>query len=221
MAFFRCIGGGSGSGSDVTFTPGVIFDETGISSTGWTATDGATAMEISGGTYNPTAGQYVQTDASHQTELKFAIPGSYYMFGVRFEVDPTFTPKNTGAWYDASCIIGQELGGEQKDFGIIINKDGYISLGWANSSITPTAISALDGQIHECFVVAEETKIKLFVDGVMAVSETKIMQQNEMTKLGVFYNASSYYNSHVYGKIYAVGYWTENMPQINYILPSL
>jgi hypothetical protein len=210
---------GGGGGAVATFTPELIFEESGIGSNSWTATDGQTTMTAYG-TYTATAGEKVTVNASNNLRLSFPIAGSYYAFGIKFKVDPNFSPINTTNWFQASCILGQELGGEQKDFGIVIDKDGYISLGWGNSTITPSDVSALDGNVHFCIVAAETGKIHLFIDGVEKVVVNKGMINNEMDILGVFWNKSGD-STRVNGEIYAVGYWLEHEPTITYILQTL
>jgi hypothetical protein len=177
---------------------------------------------VDGGTYTATAGEKITVNATNQLRMSFPIDSSYYMFGIRCKVDPSFSPKNTDQWYAASCILGQELGGEQKDYGIIIDKNGYFALGWANSTITSTSVSALDGNEHELFVVAEEEigRIRLFIDGVEEVVVTKMMNGGHMNNIGVFWNKAGE-DTRVNGEIYAVGYWTEINPTITYVLPTL
>lgn len=211
--------GGGGGGAVATFTPELIFEESGIGSNSWTATDGQTTMTAYG-TYTATAGEKVTVNASNNLRMSFPIQGSYYMFGIRFKVDPLFSPLQTDNWYSASCILGQELGGEQKDYGIVIDKNGYIALGWGNSTITSSSVSALDGNEHECLVVAEDGKIHLFIDGVEEIVVRKGMNGSEMSWMGVFYNRAAD-NTRVNGEIYAVGYWEEHEPTIIYSLPTL
>lgn len=209
-----------GGGASVTFTPVKVFDETGIGASSWTDTDGLTTMTVDGGTYTATAGEKIVVNATNQLRMSFPIDSSYYMFGIRCKVDSSFSPIQSNNWYDCSCILGQELGGEQKDYAIVIDRNGYFALGWANSTITSTTISALDGNEHELFVVAESAKIRLFIDGNEEVVVDKIMNGGNMTNIGVFWNRSGG-NTRVNGEIYAVGYWIEVEPTITYVLPTL
>lgn len=208
-------GGGGGSGSFV-FSPIKQFKQSDIGAISWAASDGQSNMNVDGGTYTATAGEYVEVNATNQLRMSFPVNGSYYLFGIRVQVDPDFTPINTNNWYDASCLIGQELSGEQRDFAIIIDKNGYFALGWANSTITSSTVSALDGATHDLFVYATGANIYLFIDGIMAVSVSKTMNSGQMSQLGVMWNRSGF-NTRVNGKVYAVGYWDA---VTSYDLPS-
>lgn len=215
-----------------TFTPVLIFDKSGIGASSWVATDGQTTMTINQGNYSNGAvvGEYVNTDETLTNNLcmSFPIPGSSYAFGIKVQIDPEFTPMNTNNWYDASCVLGQELGGEQRDFGIVIDKNGYFALGWENSTIVSTSIYALDGQVHTLFIIGEVTEklygIHLFIDGIEQASGLKANNNywSNMNTLGVMWNkASAHSHIRVNGKVYAVGCWSENTPQVEYQLPTL
>lgn len=212
--------GGGGGGSAITFSPITVFQSSGISSSGWTATDGTTNITVNAGTFSASAGEYVEVTGSNTLRMSFSIPGSYYAFGIKCRVDPSFTPANTNNWYQASTLLSQELANEQKDFGAIIDKNGYFALGWANSTITSSSVSALDGNDHEVFVMAFDASIKLLVDGVEVVSVTKTMNGGEMSNLGVMWNKDNP-NTRVNGRVYSVGCWSYTIPAAVYDLPTL
>ena len=200
----------SGGGSSVTFTPVKEYLPSGIGANGWTATDGTSTLNIDGGTYSASAGNYVEVDASNQLRMSMPISGSFYAFAIKCEIDPTFSPVNTNNWYAASCILGQELGGEQCDFAVIIDKNGYFALGYATASILSTSVSALDGNVHELVIMPfGMDQVRLFIDGVEQANVTYGMRGNQMTNIGVFWNKDNG-NSRVNGKIYDVGYFSVN-----------
>lgn len=215
-----------------TFTPVLIFDESGIGASSWVATDGQTTMTINQGNYSNGAvvGEYVNTDETLTSNLcmSFPVSGSSYAFGIKVQIDPNFTPMDTNAWYDASCVLGQELGGEQRDFAIVIDKNGYFALGWETATIKSTTVSALDGQIHSLFIIGEIVdgiySVVLFIDGAEVARGTKVNQSywSNMNNIGVMWNkANAYSHKRVNGKVYSVGYWAETYPQTEYILPTL
>ena len=200
----------SGGGSSVTFTPVKEYLPSGIGANGWTATDGTSSLTVDGGTYSASAGNYVEVNASNQLRMSMPISGSFYAFAIKCEIDPTFSPVNTNNWYAASCILGQELGGEQCDFAVIIDKNGYFALGYANSSILSTSVSALDGNVHELVVIPFGMhQIKLFIDGNEEASISYGIRGTQMSNIGVFWNKDNG-NSRVNGKIYDVGYFSVN-----------
>ena len=216
----------------ITFTPKLIFEPSGIGGTVWTATDGTTTMTINQGSYvnGAVVGEYVNTDETLTNNLcmSFPVDGSAFAFGIKVQVDPNFTPMDTNAWYEASCILGQELGGEQRDFAIVIDKNGYFAMGWETATIVSSTVSALDGQIHTLFIICEIEssvyKLHLFIDGVEVANGTKANQTywSNMNNIGVMWNkASSYSHRRVNGKVYSVGYWTEIPCEVQYALPTL
>ena len=131
-----------------------------------------------------------------------------------------YTPVNTNNWYQASCVLGQELGGTQRDFGIVIDKLGYFALGWDNSTITSTTVSALDGETHSLFVIGDEAgSIHLFIDGVEEVVVSVTWQSGHMWQMGVFYNRDNG-NTRVNGKIYRVGYFSPVKVNNQFVVPT-
>jgi len=213
-------GGGGGGGGAVTFSAQKVFNSSGIGASSWQSSDEQTTMTVNAGTYTAEAGEYVEVNSSNTLRMSFPVPGSYYAFGIKCKVDQNFTPVNTNNWYQASTLLSQELANEQKDYGIVIDKNGYFALGWANSTITSSTISALDGQDHEVFMLATQTEIKLIVDGIEAVSVTKTMNGGEMNTMGVFWNKDNP-NTRVNGRIYCVGCWSYTIPPYSYDLPTL
>lgn len=222
MNYFRCIGGNGGGGgqSQFTYTKQKLFEPAGIGASNWRDDADTINLTLNGGTYEATPGEKIVVNSTNQARFSMPTAGSYYLFGIRCKVDANFTPNNTDQWYNASCILGTELGGEQKDYAIVIDKNGYFALGWSVSNITSTDVSALDGLEHELFVMALGGTILLFIDGVKKVEVLKGMNGSEMYNIGVFWNYSGY-ATRVNGEIYAVGYWQYNEPNFDYNLPSI
>lgn len=197
--------GGGGGGGAVSFTEVKKFEAEDITASEWTSTDGQTTMTVDGGTYTAVAGEYVVVNSTNQLRMSFPIPGSFYGFGIKCSVDSDFTPVNTNNWYLASTILAQELGGEQADFGLIIDKNGKFAIGYANASIYSTDVTANDGQVHSLFIVPfGMDQIRLFIDGVEKATITSGMRGTQMTQMGVFWNKDNT-GTRVNGKIYAVG----------------
>lgn len=197
--------GGGGGGGSVSFTEVKKFEEEDIGASEWTSTDGQTTMTVNGGTYTAVAGEYVEVNSTNQLRMSFPIPGSFYGFGIKCSIDSNFTPVNTNNWYSASTILAQELGGEQADFGLIIDKNGKFAIGYANASIYSTDVTANDGQVHSLFIVPfGMDQIRLFIDGVEKATITSGMKGTQMSQMGVFWNKDNP-GTRVNGKIYAVG----------------
>lgn len=205
--------------STYTFTEKLIFAQDGIGASEWRDTTDTTSLTVRYGTYTAVEGEKVVVDATNTLRMAFPADDAYYLFGIKCKIDSNFSPRQTDWWYTASCILGTELGGEQKDYAIIIDKNGYFALGWATSSITSSSVSALDGQVHELLILATQEKILLFIDGNKEVEVFKVMNGSIMTQLGVFWNNGDN-NTLVNGEIYSIGCWSYTEPAFDYNLPS-
>ena len=221
MAYYFCTGSGSGGGGAiVTFTPKLVFEESGIGSLVWRDTGDTTSMGVISGTYTATVGEKITVNSSNNLCMYMPIDNSYFLFGIRCKIDPNFTPRNFNNWYECSCILGQELGGQQRDCAIIIDKNGYFALGTGNSDVNSTTVSALDGLEHTLMMLVEADNIRLYIDGVLQKKVDIAMAGGQMIQMGVFWNKSNN-NTRVDGEIYAVGYWNEIVPTMTYSLPTL
>ena len=194
------------------------FTCNGLSSTAWTATDGTTTLTKDAGTFEAATledehGTYLLCSSTNTAYYSFPVTNSYGIFGIACAIDSSFTPVNTNDWYNCSCILGQELGGStQKDFGILIDKNGYFAMGSYTSSVLSSTVSALDGNLHELFIVVDLTQVRLFIDGTLAVTYATAISGNNINNLGVMWNKANNSNTKVYGKVYAVGAWTRSEP---------
>lgn len=216
MAWIRSNKKGSGGGGEIpakylySFTKEKEWVESGITASGWYDDTGTTALTEEWN-YNPTVGEYVSITGS--TWESFPVPNSYYMFGIRVRVDPNFVPRTSGgnSWYGSSCIMGQELASVQKDCGIIVTSDGYFGLGRSNTTNEATSVYALDGNIHDIFLIVLPTKIIVMIDGNIEIERTEIMTGNDMTKIGVG-NCQKDAAFNTTCRVYRVGYWSYTEP---------
>ena len=222
MALYRCIGGSGGGGTPlITFTPLNIFNEAGIGAASWTADTGSTSpLPMTSGTYEAVEGQKVIINSTNRALFYLPTDSSYYAFGIKCKIDPNFTPRNSNNWYECSCILGQELGGQQRDCAIIIDKNGYFALGTATADVNSTTVYALDGNTHTLIMIVEDAAIKLYIDGSLEKTVSIGMAGGQMIQLGIFWNKASD-NTRIDGEIYAVGRWSETMPPMNYVIPTL
>lgn len=206
-------GGGEGGDSGIPLnpTPEVIFRNDGITPTGWVATDG-TPLTFYGGTYQFDDDCLV-CNGSKQAILR---PNSSYMvWGIKCSVNSDFVPSSDSRWWMASCVIGQELSGTQCDYGCVVTKDGYFGLGWSTQNITPSSVYALDGNIHEIFMLATETYIALIIDGQVECMEFIRMSAGQMGQVGIFWNSANN-NSIIKGRVYSIGCWNYNIDKMKF-----
>lgn len=222
MTWFECNtgGGGGSSGANWIYTKERLFAQADIGTTAWRDDTDSVSLYLNSGSYSAVEGEYVELTSANQARYSFAVSGSYNLFGIKCQIDSNFSPNNADVWYNASCILDCELGGQQKDFAIIIDKNGYFALGWANASITSSTVSALDGNDHELMILPLDGKIIVFIDGVAEIEQPIIMSGGEFYNIGVMWNNSSS-NTRVNGKIYSVGCWNYDLQTNDYNLPSM
>lgn len=175
---------------DYTYTKPVYnFDGKINDGISWTDTINGQSMTSSKGSFS-----FENNALIIDSENLFKIPtayGSYGTFEVLVKISESFNPVNDSKWYRCSCIFGNELPGIQKDWGIIIDKNGYFAIGYAESSIASSSVRANDGQWHTLCLIVDINKKKLYIDGTLAVSVDNTMSGTDITKFGVGYNGDS------------------------------
>lgn len=211
-------GGASGdAGIPLDPTPEVIFRNDDITPDGWVATNG-TPLKLFGGTYQ-TDGKCLVCNGSRLAIQR--ADSSYMLWGIKCSVNSDFVPSNDSRWWMASCIMGQELSGTQRDYGCVVTKDGYFGLGWSTQNITPSSVYALDGKVHEIFMFATDSYIALIIDGQVECLEFIKMSSGQMSQVGIFWNSSNN-NSITKGRVYSIGCWNYNIDGIKFSgIPAL
>lgn len=204
-------GRGGGSGISVNPTPVRVFRNEDITPAGWVASDG-TELGKYGGTYQTDGKCLVCNGSKQAVDLSNS---SYRLWGIRCSVNSDFTPYNDTRWWMASCIMGQELSGQQRDYGCVISNDGYFALGWGLQNITKSSVYALDGKVHDIFIFATQTRVVLVIDGKVEACETLVMSGSQINRMGIFWNASNN-NSVVKGRVYSIGCWDYDIDDTQY-----
>ena len=125
-----------------------------------------------------------------------------------FSIDPAFIPVNTNYWYQASCVIGQELSGTQQDFGVLVDKNGKIAIGYGNSTIYSTTINAKDGLPHTVSYSYFRGPMSLFVDGILISEFATVVGGSEVSTLGIGWNKASSATI-VKGKVFSIKWYSE------------
>lgn len=136
-------------------------------------------------------GDYIQhydniefTDGYCTTNDVYVTYGTYELY---CKIPSDFVPNNDTRWTFCSCIFGRELAYEQKDFGLILDKNGNFAIGYAWSSIASTDIKGNDGQLHHLSLVIETDKLILYVDGVLAKTVSKTMKGDTVSNYRYIY----------------------------------
>ena len=168
-------------------------------------------------------GEYVQNYDSIEFTNGYAttndINTTYGTYELYCKISSDFVPNNDTRWTFCSCIFGRELAYEQKDFGLILDKDGNFAIGYAWDSISSTNIKGNDGQPHHLALVVETNKLMLYVDGVLGTTVSKTMTGNTANNYGIFTNIYESVST-MKGSLYLFRYFnkslTEEQIQNNY-----
>ena len=168
-------------------------------------------------------GEYVQNYDNIEFTNGYAttndINTTYGTYELYCKIPSDFVPNNDTRWTSCSCIFGRELAYEQKDFGLILDKDGNFAIGYAWDSISSTNIKGNDGQLHHLALVIETDRLMLYVDGELAKTVSKTMTGDTVSYYGIFNNINSSI-SIVKGSLYLFRYFnkslTEEQIQNNY-----
>lgn len=132
--------------------------------------------------------------------------GTYGTFEVLVKIDESFVPVSTSKWYEASCIFGGELSGQQRDWAFVIDKNGYFAIGHGFSTITSTDVVANDGQWHTLTMVVGSSDITLYIDGEHKKTVTITMSGSQIATFGVGWNNATA-NTSITGHIGTIKVW--------------
>lgn len=142
--------------------------------------------------------------------------GSYELY---CKISADFTPSYRNEWTFCSCIFGREVEFEQKDFGIILDKNGNFAVGYGWDSISSSSVKGNDGQLHHLVLVVETNQLMLYIDGVLSNTVSKTMTGNTVPNYGIFTNIYESVST-MKGSLYLFRYFnkslTEEQIQNNY-----
>ena len=175
----------------------------GIGSNSWLDVNGVNAIGVNGA---PTFHEGADVQLNGNNNLYMNVPKSTLCFGVRCKINSDYQPTQSNIWYGCSCVMGRELSGTQKDFAIIIDKNGYFALGYGNASINSSNIYACDGEEHTLFIICLWDRITLFIDGVKKIEQLINVAGSDISNIGIFFNLAS--GARVSGMVYACGVWS-------------
>ena len=126
------------------------------------------------------------------------------------EIDEDFSPIQTYNWYECSTIFGCELWNTQKDWAIIIDRNGYFAFGYSTSTVFSSSVKANDGVKHTISYTYGKSQLIFKVDGEEIGSVNYTPNGNSITQFGIGWNNASA-NTRIKGNIYDIKFYsTEN-----------
>ena len=149
-------------------------------------------------------------DGSTYYNVESPLEEGYGTVEITVSIDEDFNPVNSSAWYSCSTIFGKELNGVHKDWGVIIDKNGYFAAGYAHSSICSSGIYALDGKIHTIGYSYLADKIVISVDGYVMATIEYTPSGDNIQDFGIGWNGVNT-NTAVKGKIYSVRLYNKEL----------
>ena len=140
---------------------------------------------------------------SGQANLEFSVSKTSMIAKIRCKIPSTFTPRSYSWWWSASCILGCDQPRSAKDWGLVLDSSGNVGIGSVTSSeaiITDELKNILDDTEHELllfmdYVLTDQAqntvRNMIMLDGriILVNSEVYSKGSDEITKLGVFWNA--------------------------------
>lgn len=135
---------------------------------------------------------------------------TYGTYELYCKISSEFVPNNDTRWTFCSCIFGREVAFEEKDFGLILDKNGNFAIGYAWSDIASTNIKGNDGQLHHLVLVIETNRLMLYVDGVLAKTVSKTMTGDTVPNYGIFSNIYESV-SQMEGSLYLFRYFNKSL----------
>lgn len=142
--------------------------------------------------------------------------GSYGTFEVLVKIDPSFISVANNYWYNCSCVFGCELGGTQRDWGIIIDRNGYFAIGYGYSSIASTDVIANDGEWHTLTMVVGESSMRFYIDGQLKQLVDITMSGTSISTYGVGWNMSGE-NTSITGHIGTLKVWNTSLTETDVV----
>lgn len=175
------------------------------SATTWTDLTGTVSAATKGDGTTTWGANYLSFDGS--TNWSIGAPsGSYGTSEACVWIDPTLSPTNTTVWYTASTIWGCELSGTQKDWAIIINKNGYFAIGYSKYTIYSSGIYALDNRIHTISYAYLYGTVKFWIDGYLVTTIEYAPSGTALSTIGIGWNYSGT-GTRIKGSIYSIRFY--------------
>ena len=171
--------------------------------------------DLSGHGNNGTlSGSYVQHDSYIDFTGGYGTTGNINnnigTYELYCSVNADFVQVNNNNWYNLSCIFGCELGATQKDFGLVIDKNGYFAIGYSNRTVGSTIIKAIDGKLHHLVLIVEINRILLYIDNILVKTIDYTMSGEIPVRYGIFWNKNTS-NTRVEGLFYLFRYFPTSL----------
>lgn len=204
----------SGGGSGGLTSDGLVLQLDGINNTGIGHSASATTWKDLTGTVadaSKNAGtttwgdKYLNFDGSSYWHIA-APHGSRGTLEVVIAIDTSFIPSGNWAWYRSSAIAGQELGGTQRDFAILVDPNGKFAIGYDNSTVYSSSINARDGLPHTISYSYLNGPIIFAIDGTVISTRNLPIGGTEISTIGIGWQ-NEYGGTAIKGKMYGLRFY--------------
>ena len=151
-------------------------------------------------------------DGSTYYTVDAPVKDSYGTVEVCVKIDPSFEPLNTNSWFGCSTIWGCELTNAQKDWSIIIDKNGYFAIGYSFISMFSSNIYAKDGKKHTVSYAYLPNTLVFSIDGNLIKRINFTGSGRDCQKFGIGYNVA-YQGTSIKGNIYSVRFYSRELAE--------
>lgn len=116
------------------------------------------------------------------------ISKSYGSWEIYLKIPSTYIPIQNNNWYELGCILGNEYSGRVQDFGIVIDKNGYLAIGYSESSVQSSTIQIADDTWHHLILTYTNGRFNLYCDNNLVASVSYTMTSTIPAYLGILWN---------------------------------
>lgn len=138
------------------------------------------------------------------------VDNSYGTVEICVKIDSSFQPKNANTWFNCSTIFGCELPNPQRDWAVIIDKNGCFAIGYGNTSIYSSNIPVKDGKIHTVSYSYLQNKLLFSIDGELITQIDFTGTGIACKQFGIGYNKDSGTTA-IRGNIYSVRFYNREL----------
>lgn len=121
------------------------------------------------------------------TNMTYA-QGTYEIY---LKIPSTYDPIGATEWYQLGAIMGNEYSGAVRDYGVVIDSNGYLAIGYSLSSIKSSTVKILDDKWHHVVLTYQSGVFKLYCDGSLIATVNYTMSGTLPSYFGILWNGAN------------------------------
>ena len=121
------------------------------------------------------------------TNMTYA-QGTYEIY---LKIPSTYDPIGSTEWYQLGAIMGNEYSGTVKDYGVVVDSNGYLAIGYSTTSIKSSTVKILDDKWHHVVLTYQSGVFKLYCDGLLIATVNYSMSGTIPSYFGILWNGTN------------------------------